>query len=504
MAELHQLEKSLLIALKDGKKINLHTLLKKTKLPYASVARASVWLSSKGYTKIEEVKKSFIKLDSEGKKILKKGLLERILVEAVLKNGGRTLVDIVSTLTELSKDELNVALGWGRRKEWLNFSRENGKMFIIVKEKPAKGIDEQLIEQLSKGSITIDSLTSQQILSLNVLMKRPKIIYRHEDVDRFITLTKLGRTVAKQVKEVGEEISQLSPELIKSGKWRDIRFRKYDIKAPVAKIWAGKKQPYLRFLDDMKQKLVSLGFTEMVGSTVEFMFFNCDALYMPQDHPAREIHDIYYIKSPSHGDLSSYTSLINNVKATHENGWETNSKGWGYSFSLEATKRLILRSQGTALSARMLVDAKLEIPGKYFSIARCYRPDVIDRTHLTEFNHVEGIVLGADLTFKDLLGILKMFAIETAGADKVRFKPDYFPFTEPSVELSAYKADSGWLEFGGAGMFRPEVTLPLGINVPVIAWGLGIDRIFMMKSGISDIRDIFSHDLNWLRSQKVI
>ena len=504
MAELHQLEKSLLLALKDGKKIRLRKLLKKTKLPYASVARASVWLSSKGYAKIEELKKSFIKLDSEGKKILKKGLPERILVEAVLNNGGRTLVDIVSPLTELSKDELSVALGWGRRKKWLNFSRENGKMFIIVKEKPAKGIDEQLIEQLSKGSITIDSLTSQQILILNVLMKRPKIIYRHEDVDRFITLTKLGRTVAKQVKEVGEEISQLSPELIKSGKWRDIRFRKYDIKAPVAKIWAGKKQPYLRFLDDMKQKLISLGFTEMVGSTVEFMFFNCDALYMPQDHPAREIHDIYYIKSPSHGDLSPYTSLINNVKATHENGWETNSKGWGYSFSLEATKRLILRSQGTALSARMLVDERLEIPGKYFSIARCYRPDVLDRTHLTEFNHVEGIVLGDDLTFKDLLGILKMFAIETAGADKVRFKPDYFPFTEPSVELSAYKADSGWLEFGGAGMFRPEVTLPLGINVPVIAWGLGIDRIFMMKSGISDIRDIFSHDLNWLRSQKVI
>ncbi|MBA7494226.1 hypothetical protein ES702_04801 [subsurface metagenome] len=504
MAELHQLEKSLLLALKDGKKTRLRKLLKKTKLPYASIARASVWLSSKGYVKIEDVKKSFIQLDSEGKKTLKKGLPERILVEAVLKNGGRTLIDIVSTLTELRKDEINIALGWGRRKGWLNFSRENGEMFILIKEKPKKGLDEQLIEQLSKGSMTIDSLTSQQLLGLNVLMKRPKIICQTEDVDRFITLTKVGLSIAKQVKEVGEEISQLTPELIKSGKWREIRFRKYDIKAPVAKIWAGKKQPYLRFLDDMKQKLISLGFTEMVGSTVEFMFFNCDALYMPQDHPAREIHDIYYVKSPSYGDLSSYTTLINNVKATHENGWETNSKGWGYPFSLEATKRLILRSQGTALSARMLVDERLEIPGKYFSIARCYRPDVIDRTHLTEFNHVEGIVLGADLTFKDLLGILKMFALETAGADKVRFKPDYFPFTEPSVELSAYKADSGWLEFGGAGMFRPEVTLPLGINVPVIAWGLGIDRIFMMKAGIRDIRDIFSRDLNWLRSQKVI
>ncbi len=504
MAELHQLEKSLLLALKDGKKIRLSKLLKKTKLPYASVARASVWLSSKGYAKIEDIKRSFIQLDSEGKKTRKKGLPERILVEAVLENGGCTLIDTVSTLTKLRKDEINVALGWGRRKGWLTFSRKKGKMFIIVKEKPKKGIDEQLIEQLFKGPITLDSLTSKQLLSFNVLVKRPKLISQNEEVDRFITLTKVGYTIAKQVKEVGEEISQLTPELIKSGKWRDIQFRKYDIKAPVAKIWAGKKQPYLRFLDDMKQKLVSLGFKEMVGSIVEFMFFNCDALYMPQDHPAREIHDIYYIKSPSYGDLSDYTALINNVKATHENGWETNSKGWRYPFSLEATKRLILRSQGTALSARMLVDSKLEIPGKYFSIARCYRPDVIDRTHLTEFNHVEGIVLGADLTFKDLLGILKMFAIETAGADKVRFTPDYFPFTEPSVELSAYTVDSGWLEFGGAGMFRPEVTLPLGIKVPVIAWGLGIDRIFMMKTGISDIRDIFSHDLNWLRSQKVI
>jgi phenylalanyl-tRNA synthetase alpha chain len=497
------LEKSLLLALKDGKKTRLSELLKKTKLPYASVARASVWLSSKGYAKIEDVKRSFIQLDSEGNKVLNKGLPERILVEAILNNGGHTLLNNVSILAELSKDELNIALGWARKKGWLTFSRENGKRFILVKEKPKKGIDEELIEQLSKGSMPVDSLSSQQLLELNVLVKRPQIIIQNEDVDRFITLTKVGLTVVKQIKEVGEEISQLTPELIKSGKWSEIRFRKYDIKAPVAKLWAGKKQPYLRFLDAMKQKLISLGFIEMVGPTVEFMFFNCDALYMPQDHPAREIHDIYYLKSPSYGDLSPYTALINNVKATHETGWETNSTGWGYPFSLEATKRLILRSQGTALSARMLIDEGLKIPGKYFSIARCYRPDVLDRTHLIEFNHVEGIVLGENLTFKNLLGILKMFALETAGADKIRFTPDYFPFTEPSVELSAYKADSGWLEFGGAGMFRPEVTRPLGIKVPVIAWGLGIDRIFMMKAGISDIRDIFSQDLNWLRSQKV-
>jgi phenylalanyl-tRNA synthetase alpha chain len=504
LTELHQLEKILLLALKDGQKMQFRTLLTETHLPYASIARASVWLSSKGYAKIEKVKSSSIHLDSEGKKISETGLPERILVEAVLENGGRVPLSNLSTITKLNNDEINIALGWGRKKRWLTLYRENGMQFIIVKEKPKKGIDEELIEQFSSGLTPLDSLTSQQLLGLKSLMKRPKIVYRKEEVNRFITLTKEGLKAAKKVKKVGEEISQLTPELIKSGKWRKVRFRKYDIKAPVGKIWAGKKHPYLRFLDDLKQKLTSLGFTEMVGSTVEFMFFNCDALYMPQDHPAREIHDLYYVKSPSYGDLSSYTHLINNVKATHENGWETNSKGWRYPFSLKATRRLILRSQGTAISARKLVDEGLEIPGKYFSIARCYRPDVIDRTHLTEFNHVEGIVLGENLTFKDLLGILKMFALETAGADEVRFKPDYFPFTEPSVELSAFKADSGWLEFGGAGMFRPEVTLPLGITVPVIAWGLGVDRLFMMKVGINDIRDIFSQNLNWLRSQKVI
>jgi phenylalanyl-tRNA synthetase alpha chain len=339
---------------------------------------------------------------------------------------------------------------------------------------------------------------------LTVLKERPNAITLSEQGTRFIRLTNRGLALSQQIGEEKEEVSQLTPELITSGKWRRVAFRKYNIKAPVMSVWSGKKQPYKRFLDDLKWKLVALGFKEMEGPTVEFMFFNCDALYMPQDHPAREIHDIYFVKHPSQGNLSSYSALVKNVKATHESGWKTGSKGWGYKFSLEETKRLILRSQGTALSARMLINEKLAIPGKYFSITRCYRPDVVDRTHLTEFNQVEGIVVSADLTFRDLLGVLEKFAIEIAGADKVRFRPDYFPFTEPSVELAAYKKGVGWLEFGGAGMFRPEVTMPLGINVPVIAWGLGVDRLFMMKADINDIRELFTQDLEWLRRQKVV
>ena len=103
-----------------------------------------------------------------------------------------------------------------------------------------------------------------------------------------------------------------------------------------------------------------------------------------------------------------------------------------------------------------------------------------------------------------LLGLLKEVAKEFANTDKVRFYTDYFPFTEPSVQLSAKHPQLGWVEFGGAGLFREELTAPLGINVPVIAWGLGIDRLAMFKLGINDIREMFSYKLDWLRSAKVI
>jgi len=225
---------------------------------------------------------------------------------------------------------------------------------------------------------------------------------------------------------------------------------------------------------------------------------------MPQDHPAREIFGIYLVKSPKYGKLASSRCVIQNVKKTHENGWKTGSKGWQYKYSMKEAGRLILRGHGTCQSVRTLLSRSLEVPGKYFSFVRCYRPEVVDKTHLTEFNQVEGIIIDKDLTLRDLLGVLGKFATEIAGADKVKFKPDYFPFTEPSVELNAYRKGYGWIEFGGSGMFRPEVTLPIGIEEPVLAWGLGVDRLYMMKARIDDIRQIFSQDLDWLRRKEVV
>jgi phenylalanyl-tRNA synthetase alpha chain len=206
------------------------------------------------------------------------------------------------------------------------------------------------------------------------------------------------------------------------------------------------------------------------------------------------------VKEPKQADAIE-EPYLSQVAATHERGWKTGSKGWGYAFDSARAARMILRSQGTAVSARKLAhDPK--IPGKYFALARCFRYDLVDATHATDFFQIEGIILDAEIHFRTLLGLLELFAKEVAKAREVRFVPAYFPYTEPSVELHVKHPKLGWMELGGAGLFRPEVTQPLGVKVPVIAWGLGLDRMAMVALDIHDIRDLFTADLEMIRAKR--
>ena len=288
--------------------------------------------------------------------------------------------------------------------------------------------------------------------------------------------------------------------MLKDGSWRNYTFRKYSISLRPPRLAVGRRHPYREFLDSVKNKLVSMGFQEMRGELVETEFWDMDALYMPQFHPARAIHDVYFVKNPTHAK-SIPEPYLSQVADTHEHGGETGSKGWRYLYDRNRAKRLVLRSQGTAVSARTLANNP-DVPGKYFSVARCFRYDQVDATHATDFFQVEGIVLGQDINFRTLLGLLNLFATEMAQAKDIKFLPAYFPFTEPSVELHVRHPHLGWMELGGAGLFRSEVTVPLGVTVPVIAWGLGLDRMAMVALGIHDIRDLFTSDLEAIRNMR--
>ncbi len=299
----------------------------------------------------------------------------------------------------------------------------------------------------------------------------------------------------------GNEIGTLTSKILTDGSWKNATFRGYNISVPPARIIPGRTNPYVAFLESVKDKLCSLGFEEFDGPLVETEFWNSDALFMPQFHAARDIHDVYYVKNPTHAKYIE-EPFLTNVMAAHENGGNTGSRGWNYSFDKDFTRRLILRSQGTVLSAHQL--AKAKIPGKYFGIARCFRYDKVDATHLSDFYQTEGIVLGEEVNLKTLLGFLEMFAVEIAGATDVKYVPGYFPFTEPSVEVHIKHPVLGWFELGGSGIFRPEVTKAMGIDVPVLAWGIGIDRMALMALGLSDLRELFSEDIEQVRLRKAL
>jgi phenylalanyl-tRNA synthetase alpha chain len=510
MIDLRAQEQKILstIDILDGK-ASVEQLIEACNLPNATIMRTALTLQEKSLLTINVQYQNVIKLTSEGEKYAKNYLPERKLIQAIAENNGEAELRIAAQQAGLSQQFVQIALGWAIRKKWVTYNSQTNRITLNSENIP-QGNDEKLLNSLgSKKEATVEELTDEMQTAVDILKKR-KLLTVETKATRILQITETGKQALQVNKSITvssqtapEVITQLTPQLIITGKWRQKKMQQYNIQAPVAKTWSGKKHPYLAFLDEVRAKLVQLGFKEMTGPQVETSFFNFDALYVPQDHPARESTDIYYIKDPEHGDISQHQIELENVKYTHENGWITGSTGWGYQYSFETAKRLILRGHGTCLSARTLKSKNLEIPSRHFSIARVYRPEITDKTHLSEFNQVEGIIIDENLTIKDLLGVLGKFATEIAGADKVRFKPDYFPFTEPSVELSAYKEGYGWVEFGGSGIFRPEVTLPLGVKVPVIAWGLGVDRLFMMRAGIDDIRMIFSQDLDWLRKKQV-
>jgi phenylalanyl-tRNA synthetase alpha chain len=509
MVELRTQEQRLLSALESlGGKASVEQLIGACGFPDTAVMRTALTLQEKSYITIHAEHQNVIKLTAEGKQYAKNGLPERNLILTVAQLRGTADLQKAAKQAGIEPQFIQIALGWAIRKKWAIYASENNTIRIseplLHQAFIPEGCDETLLKYLNdKKQATLEDLNSSELIEAAEQLKKRQLLTIEPKTARTLQITPQGKKAAMESKTAPQEITQLTPELIITGKWHTAKLQKYNIQAPVAKTYPGKKHPYLQFLDEVRAKLVNLGFQEMAGTSVETSFFNFDALYTPQDHPARETSDIYYIKDPQYGDISQHATTVQHVAETHENGWKTGSTGWEYKYSLLTAQRLILRGHGTCLSARTLESKNLEIPSKHFSIARVYRPEITDKTHLSEFNQVEGIIIDENLTLKDLLGVLGKFAMEIAGADKVCFKPDYFPFTEPSVELSAYKEGYGWVEFGGSGIFRPEVTLPLGVKEPVIAWGLGVDRLFMMRAGIDDIRMIFSQDLDWLRRKQV-
>jgi phenylalanyl-tRNA synthetase alpha chain len=509
LESLHPLENKVLLGFVGRDTLSADNLLSASGLDESRLDMASGWLQSKNLLTVqEESVTAIVALTETGAEYLQKGTPEMRIIKALQEGKRFTVKDVIQSWG-MDPSEVSSATGMLKSSNVLRIAQGGVLELDQVGNAGHLEFVQRLIERTGTVSVLLSDYSEQeQSVIRDNFHKRGKgkgIFRITERKNRSYSLTPDGMTLLRLIVERGavtEEASSLTPEMLKQGTWKDKKFRAYNIALNPPRHSIGKKHPYKEFLDFVKYKFVSMGFEEMRGPLVENEFWDMDALFMPQFHPARNIHDVYFIKEPK-ASKQIEEPFGKQVASAHKNGGKTGSTGWRYAFDLERAKRLILRSQGTAVSARTLASGP-KVPGKYFSIARCFRYDAVDATHAPDFYQVEGIVLGTDINFKILLGLLKLFGQEIAKAAEFQFRPAYFPFTEPSVELHVKHPELGWMELGGAGLFRPEVTVPLGVEVPVIAWGLGLDRMAMIALGIKDIRDLFSRDLDFIRTKKIL
>jgi phenylalanyl-tRNA synthetase alpha chain len=501
---LHPLEQKVINLLKDNNKLS--ELANKTNMDIIETMRALQWLSNKEILTLNKIKKEIIEIDENGKKYLEKGLPERQVLELVKK--GKDTIQKLEQESDMSKQEIGFSLGILKKKALIDL--EKGK--IIINQVNAdkylndKSIEEKFMEKVSKQEIDFQNIKEEDKFCFDNLIKRQKIIKKTIKKDWGYELTELGKELTKSEVKFEARIDRLTPQMLKDGSFKDKKFRKYDIKAKVAPINTGKRHFVNQALDYAKNIWIEMGFTEMTGNLTDTSFWVFDALFTPQDHPVREMQDTFFIKNPKYGKLPKDKEVIKKVKEAHEGNID-GSKGWNYKWDEKIAQQNVMRTHTTVLSARTLAMLKQykdqKRKGKYFALGRNYRNETLDWSHLFEFNQTEGIVIDPNANFSNLLGYLKQF-FKKMGYEQARFRPAFFSYTEPSIEIDVYHpVHKKWLELGGAGMFRPEVVIPLlGEDIPVLAWGPGYDRIYLEYYGINDIRDLFKNDLKQLREMK--
>ncbi|MDH5636126.1 MAG: phenylalanine--tRNA ligase subunit alpha [Candidatus Bathyarchaeota archaeon] len=500
MAELRENEQKTLLALERLRgRGPVDQLVKVSGLAHAAVMRAALSLTTKKLVRTHERKQTAIALTKEGSYHAKKGLPERRLINSLIKLGGEASVDDVADAAGLEKKFLTIALGWLSRKDWATIKKKE-RVLKSLRE-PLTGNDEKLLSLLAEKEPLIVEDLSQELQKAVSLLKKRRLVKVSKKTLRELELTDAGWDLAEKGIEIVEEVSQLTPELIRTGRWRKAKLRRFDVTAPGPIIHPGKIHPAQQIIQRVREIFLEMGFTEIRGSIVETAFWNFDALFQPQDHPAREMMDTFYLAQPRKGKLPK-KDVVDAVAKTHEDGWITGSRGWEYTWSADEAKRLILRTHTTAVTIRYLAEHK-EPPVKVFSVDRVYRNEKVDYKHLAEFHQIEGIVMDKKVTLRDLMGTLKEFYLKL-GLKKVQFWPSYFPYTEPSMQSTVYVPElKTWVELCGMGIFRPEVLAPLGIKYPVLAWGGGLERLIILKLGIEDIRLLYKNDLGWMRRTPV-
>lgn len=458
---------------------------KQTQVPVSTIASLTSQLEQEGLIEVKREKKMICQLTPEGADAAVSGLPERRLISQLSREE-----EVSSLLRNLKLSP--VALQWAKKNNWVILLNAGNKT-LVKKVNSSETDQEKLLEKLKR-----DAVISEAEAKTAKELRDRKLVKLMEQTILFVKLSKKGAAALRE--EKSEAVTQVTPAMVKYG--ATAKFREYAVEAEVNAIYGGKRHPLQILSDQMREILIGMGFEEMNGPLVESSFWNFDVMFMPQNHPNRDLMDTFFLKQPNKAVIP--TKLASVVKEVHLNGWKTGSKGCANAWSADEAAKTILRTHTTATTFRYLQKiglGEIKQPCKFFSINKVFRNEAIDRTHLPEFHQIEGFVVADGLTLRHLMGVFTDFYGQL-GISKIRFKPVFNPYTEPSMEIFGYHdALSKWVEIGNSGIFRPETTLPLGIKQNIIAWGLALERAAMILFGVDDIRKVVgaSTDLQWIR-----
>jgi phenylalanyl-tRNA synthetase alpha chain len=494
----HPIERSILYSLYNNDHVEAHSLAASTGLSIDQIRRGIEWLKFKNLVSIEESSTQRVSAASEGMEAAKIGLPERRLVNS-LKEGKVTISEVLAS-GAIKNEEINAAIAGARRNQWIQLM--GGKM-VATPLSVTKSPEEIFIEILLKrgeGGVEISKLTEEERHILELLKKRPNYVEIKEEKESRISLTDAAKQKiipALSQEEKKREHRLLTTELITSGKWKETNFSALDVQAPAPVIYPGRRHPLIEIIEEIKEIFVGLGFSEIEGPIIQSGFWNFDALFTPQDHPAREMQDTFYISAAQMQQplppIPASKDQISKISRVHKERWK---RQW----DIQEAQRLVLRTHTTPVTIQHLAKVKSSDVGRFFSIGRVFRNEKVSYKHLVEFHQVEGVSTSEEASLRDLMGLQKEFYAKM-GIKRVKFWPTFFPYTEPSLQSMVYNEKlEKWVELFGMGIFRPEVTKPLGIKNLVLAWGGGLERIAMLRFGLDDVRELYGNRLAWLRS----
>jgi phenylalanyl-tRNA synthetase alpha chain len=413
----------------------------------------------------------------------KNGLPERRLVNS-LKEGNVTLAQVLASGV-IKNEEINAAIAGARRNQWIQLT--DGKI-IPTPFASTKSPEEIFLENM-RETIEISKLTDGEKRALEQLKKRPNFIEIKEEKESLISLTDAARQIIPRLSQENLE-RRLTTELISSGKWKETKFDVLDVEASAPIVYPGRRHPLIEIIDEVKEIFIGLGFSEIEGPIIQSGFWNFDALFTPQDHPAREMQDTFYISAQKQ-PIPATKDQILKISRVHKQRW---NRRW----DAQEGQRLVLRTHTTPVTVQHLAKVKSEV-GRFFSVGKVFRNEKVSYKHLVEFHQVEGVATAPNASLRELMGLQKEF-YSKMGVKRIKFWPTFFPYTEPSLQSMVYNERlKKWVELFGMGIFRPEVTMPLGIKTPVLAWGGGLERIAMLRFGLDDVRELYGNKLGWLR-----